>query len=277
MNLYAQLAAIKADRRIQSTNEDAALLRHSGAVARAIDDITNRHFFSQIATQYYDGNGKSQLWLRDDLLSVTTLAVDNDGDGVYETVLVQDTDFWLWPDNSNPKLRIDLIPNSNKLSVFRAARKSVKVIGMFGFSNDTELTGATLSDDGGGIDLTETVVTLAAGGGLLVSAGETLVVESEQMYASSISGDNVTFVRAINGTTAATHANGLAVYRRRYPEPIERAASLQVTRMLREQQVGAVNEGPPVNPPGGVGGFQYSALYPMIRDLIQPYVRYAIG
>lgn len=269
MNLYAQLAAVKSDMKVSGSSGDTALLRLLGSISRAVDDVSHRRFYSEVATKYLDGNGRKQLWLgeNNDLISVTSLQVDKDGDGVYETTLAANTDYWLWPDNETPKLRIDLNPQGTLLSLFPIGRKRVKIAGLFGYSNDTELV-TTVNDEGGGADATETAITLATGGGALLSVGETIVVESEQMYISAIVTDTLTVVRAINGTTGAAHTNGTNVSRRRYPEPVEQAVSMQAVRFLRENQTGNSGE----DGASAIGGFSFRAMYPAIRDLLAPYM-----
>lgn len=264
MNLYARLADVKDDVNISGTARDAEIVRLIERVSRAVDDYTNREFYSQVATRYYNvpALAVSELWLWDDLLSVTTLKVDQDGDGVYETTLTTD-DYWLWPDNETPKVRIDLRPDG-ALGSWPTGRRRVEVAGMFGYSNETELTTTTLAEE---LDASETGVDVADG--TAVSAGETIVVDSEQMKITAIATNTLTVVRGINGTTAATHSNGVAVYRRRYARPVEEAVTLQVVRFAREHQTGASGQ------QGGndIGGYVFGSLYPAIRDLLTPYKR----
>jgi len=120
-NNYVTLANAKTDLGITGATYDAALVRLIERVSRAIDDQVHRRFYSEIATRLYDGAGNRELWLPDDLLTVTTLKVDEDGDGTFELTLAVNTDYWLWPDNSSPKIRIDLNPDGTQLSAWTKA------------------------------------------------------------------------------------------------------------------------------------------------------------
>lgn len=274
MNLYARLATVKSDLKISGTSEDAALLRLLEAISRAIDNQCKVHFYSQIATRFLDGNGQRSLWLNqdndNDLLSITTFLVDWNGDGVYETTLIPQTDYWLWPANELPKQRADLNPYGSHFLVFPAGRLRVQIQGIFGYSNETELTGATLN---AGCAAGDTSVVLTAGGGALVGVGETLVMDSEQVDVTGLSTDTLTLTRGINGTTAVSHLISAPVSRRRYPREVELATTMQATRFLREMQTGYSG----TVGSSGEGGYMFSHLYPAIRDLLAPFQEYVLA
>jgi hypothetical protein len=48
--------------------------------------------------------------------------------------------------------------------------------------------------------------------GAAVNAGETIQIDSEQMYIQAITGNNLTVIRAWNGTILAQHAGGTTIY-----------------------------------------------------------------
>ena len=48
---------------------------------------------------------------------------------------------------------------------------------------------------------------------------------------TSISGNNLTVSRALNGTSAAAHADNLDIYILRWPPSVERAALIQAARV----------------------------------------------
>lgn len=225
-NILARLPDVKADvAGLTGTTLDETYLRAMEAASREIEGRCGRRFYSQVATHYYDGNGKSSLLLPtfDDLISVTTLKVDDDGDGTYELTLAADTDYWLWPDNSTPKRRIDINPESTQLAVFPRGRRRVQLVGKFGYSDEaiaTALTGTVATTTG-------TTLTASADASVTVYPGDTIYVEDEQMYVSAVSTTSITVERGVNGTTAATHsAKTISV--RRYPRPIEEAVKLRV-------------------------------------------------
>lgn len=258
-NLYVPLGTIKDSLRLSVASFDTRLARLIEDVCRAADVHCGRRFYDEIATRYYDGNGEASLWIEDDLLSVTTLKVDEDGDGVYEKTLTANTDYWLYPDNETPKRRIDINPQSSNITTFASGRRRIQLVGVFGFSQETEASGTL----GAAITTTDgTSVTMAGGHGL--TGGETIVPagSTEQIYVSSVSTNTLTVVRGINGTTAVTHSNNAAVTRRRYDRLVERAVTMQVARFWRDSQSGGAAAS------GDVGGFSVGSLYPAIRDLL---------
>ena len=79
---------------ITDTSTDSILASVCLSVSRWIDTYCGRHFFRFTDTRTYQ---PSDLWLlpTDDLVTVTTLKLDTDGDGVYETTWTQGTNFML--------------------------------------------------------------------------------------------------------------------------------------------------------------------------------------
>lgn len=266
VNAYANLGMLKAEigGNIGDTDDDA-LLRILARTSRGIDEACGRHFYSLSATRYYDGGGARCLWLPDDLISITTLRADDNRDGTHELTLVADTDYWLWPDNpqpNSPYLRLDLVDyGSPQLYRWPLGRRSVQIVGKFGYSEETEACGTLGAEIA---STSATAVTMTAGHGL--TGGETILVGSEQMYVSAVEVNTLTVVRGVNGTTAATHSNGATVTRRRYHRNIEQACVLEAARTWRESQTGYSGQAVP----NQFGGFSTSSSYPKIRDLLAP-------
>lgn len=97
-NGYTDLTTIKAHIGITDTTDDTRLERIVGAVSRQIDDHCRRRFYAATQTRVYTAQCSSEL-LVDDLLSVSTLKTDTDGDGTYETTWAT-TDYRLAPPNA---------------------------------------------------------------------------------------------------------------------------------------------------------------------------------
>lgn len=136
-NAYTTLATLKTQLALSDTIDDAALERVITAVSREIDRYCGRRFYTTAAdeTRYYAAQKSTALLLPDDLLSVTTLATDGDGDRTYEdTWAVADYD--LRPDNAalnaEPYWEIAVTPGG--LYRFpRGVEKGVKIVGKFGY------------------------------------------------------------------------------------------------------------------------------------------------
>lgn len=262
MNVYGRLSELKARAMgVSTTVLDSVLLGYLEDASRRIEgkDICNRHFYSLAGqTRYYDAEPCRELWLRgDDLISITTLKVDLDGDGVFETTLTADTDYWLWPVNRlayKPYRRIDLNPNSSTLTIWAIGPRRVQIVGTFGYSNETKLVRTSLGDVvqlNGAINDSVTTVTLDADHG--VDPGEVLQVDSEQLYVAAVSENTLTVERGVNGTTAASHSDNTDVARRVYPRRVsEVCLELALQAQWGSQRGGAFSEdvGSPTAPMG---------------------------
>lgn len=130
-NGYCTLADFKARHNITSTdtNRDAFIEQMVEAASRLIDNITGRVFYATTATKYFTASNDECLRVKD-LLSVTTLKTDEDGDRVYETTWSA-TDFDLMPFNDPPYQWIEVTPNGQH--VFTRLAKGVEIAGSWGF------------------------------------------------------------------------------------------------------------------------------------------------
>lgn len=97
--LYCTPAEMKSRLRITDTIDDFEIIAALTAVSRSIDSTCNRRFDRVTETRTYQANGYYLLDI-DDLVSLTTLAADNAGDGTFETTWAA-TDFQLLPYNVN--------------------------------------------------------------------------------------------------------------------------------------------------------------------------------
>lgn len=145
-NGYVTAAQLKATLSITGTTFDADVDAVINAASRMIDGETGRRFWldaNASQTQVYTPNSYRRLMI-DDLVTLTTLSVDHDGDGVYEETWTQGTDFVLEPFNApseSPARPYESIlarrhgsryfPYYSPASYVEAA---VQVIGRFGWS-----------------------------------------------------------------------------------------------------------------------------------------------
>jgi hypothetical protein len=103
-----------------------------------VDILTNRRFYPDADVnqiRYYTPNGCATVGI-DDLLTLTALNSDADGDGTYEQTWTQNTDFVLEPLNAAadgyPWDTIRLHPRSG--FYFSAYPRSLKITGKFGWN-----------------------------------------------------------------------------------------------------------------------------------------------
>lgn len=83
-DLYCTPAELKSRTGISDSYDDAEILNACRAVSRWIDEHCDRVFARRTVTQQLETCGNYSLQTPD-LVSVTTLKTDDDGDGVYET------------------------------------------------------------------------------------------------------------------------------------------------------------------------------------------------
>ena len=117
--------------------DDPSLERVIEATSRAIDNITGRRFYAADETRYYTATDTTEIQV-DDLLSVTTLKTDENGDRTYEYTWAT-TDYDLMPYNAALKgwpyqwIEISVFPDY----YFPLTRKGVEIAGSWGFSSAT--------------------------------------------------------------------------------------------------------------------------------------------
>lgn len=270
MNNYARVCDMRPDlNAFGVTSEDSRIVRaiaEASAFARGV--IGGRQFHTTFETRYFDGRktlatsgpvigryiggfygdfgrhhlatstrwDMKRLYLNGaDLLSITTIKVDEDGDGIFEVTLTAGTDYYLWPYNAAgaglPYRAVDLAPNG-QMFAWPVGQYAVQIVGKWGHS---EILQAVVSS---GVAVTGTVGTTT---GLVITAsvavddlvfmGDTLYIEDEQCEVTDVSALSITVTRGINGTTAATHTTK-ALSIRRFPDDLERAVRADAARFL---------------------------------------------
>jgi hypothetical protein len=228
---------------IEGPDLDTRILQMLENISQRADEHTGRNFASVTRTRYFSGNGRDVLRLTDiagDLIAVTSLKEDSGRDGTHATEWAA-TDYFLAPYDADPigllgeprpfsHLEVNQLSTGTK-SHFAQGQRRFELTGKWGYSEKTEAVG-TLIDMAGGMDSSET--TLTVDDGSLISIGDTLMVETEQMYVSAKppSNDNsLTAVRGVNGTTAAAHDDDTAVSRIVYPGALVEAVLIQASQV----------------------------------------------
>ena len=102
---------------------------------------------------------------------------------------------------------------------------------------------------------------------------QTILIDSEQLFVTEVSGTTVTVKRGVNGTTAATHLNAAAVTAFEYNHQIVQACNLMTARLFKRRE----------SPFGTAGSAEMGTLNviprfdPDIRGLLNDYRRLGIG
>ncbi len=128
--------------------------------------------------------------------------------------------------NIYPKVRIEINPDGNYSSFANGVKKGVQIVGVWGYGDGTTATPyVTDTTTAEAIDAGETAIDVTSATNL--SAGMTILVESEQMYITSITTNTLTVEKGVNGTTDAAHTYpssvGKQIYYYRYPRDIMQA------------------------------------------------------
>lgn len=272
LNAYADLTTFKSKgfANVTGTTDDTRLRGLLEQASRVIDRLCERFFYCWNGTRYYDG-AYDHIYL-DDILSVTTFKLDEDGDGTYEVTMAA-TDYRLYELNEYPKTWAKINPQGNYGGFAGGIQKGVEIAGVFGYGDGVsatpyETSGITCTVADG----TTTTVTVSAED--TIAPGHTILVESEQMYVLTATTDGsktITVRRGMNGTTGAAHSAKTA-YIYTYPMEIWQSALIEATRIWKRKDTGFVTA--MVGSPE-VGTLNvYKELDPYTREAIKKFHKY---
>ena len=266
MNAYNGLTTLKDRLDVTGTAHDTALLALLVAASREIDDLTNRFFYVDATTRYFDGAGV--VIFLDDLLSVTTFKLDEDGDATYEVTMAV-TDYVLYPLNEPTKVYAKISSNSNYGGFASGVRKGVEIAGDFGFGNSaTPYSDSGVNVPAGNLAKGATSVILGTGEGAKFSAGNTIRIDTEQIYVSVVLVETLTLVRGVNGTIDAAHTAPADIDIYGYPEPIMEATLIQAMRWWKRRET-AFQDVTGLPELGTV--IQYKGLDPDVKLIVEAY------
>lgn len=132
--LYATRAELKARIGATDTASDTVYDAVLDSASRAIDGFCNRRFYQQTATtKYFTADDAYELDI-DDLVSVTSIVTDTNGNRTYATTW-QTTDYDLEPagaaDVDEPYTSICLAPNT--IQYLPSVRRGIKITGTWGW------------------------------------------------------------------------------------------------------------------------------------------------
>ena len=244
-NTYTTRGAVKRAAQIGGDSLDATIDEQIDAASREIDRITGRRFIPLTAAKSYDWPQRSGrvgvVYLDEDLLSVTSLTKEGT-----DVTAIAAADYFLEPSTLGPPYsRIEIDQSSSAFfSAKDTHQRQIVVTGSWGYSNATAPASSLATAL---TDTTGTAVRLKDGS--KADVGDTLLVESEQMFISGRTDEDL----AVNthGTTGAMDAsmtdktitvdgaptNAVAVgevlrigSERMYVEAINSTTSFEVTR-----------------------------------------------
>ncbi len=274
-NVYCHMGTIKASGSLSltGTSFDDQLLRIAEMASRELDKYCDRFFYMYEGTFYQDG-GATRVVLDFDVQTISTMLLDIDGDGTYETsteLTTAPVDFFLYPQNITPKTRIEANPWGTIGHLAAGIRNGIQITGVFGHGNDWPANYYHAATTVVGVDLTSTDATLTVSTGSSFYGGMTLRVGTEQMYVTTTpTGTTLAVTRAQNGTVAGTATISTAVYIYDYPQSIVQACLIQTTRSWKRRESGYVNA--IINT--DMGNIQvFKGLDPDVKEIVNQYRR----
>ncbi len=236
MHTYSDLAAFSRFMGDPDPQYEAdVLLPFLEDASRAVEDYCERSRFGsgfgpRIGVNYYQGEDTGCLWLDDDVLEVTSMAVTITRGGA-STTYVENTDFLLVPYSRTPKRRLDALETSGM--VLGSLQKGIALTVKAGYQDVRRTATSQLN---GALNNSATSVPVDDGDEF--SPGQTLLVDSEQLYVRSITGDSLTVDRGANGTTAASHLDNAPIGVYLYPSRVVFATNFIAQRLMN---AGATN------------------------------------
>lgn len=271
-NLYTDLTAFKRRFAGDSTLDsvDAAELEAViEASSRRVDAACRRRFYVKTGTRVRHGNGENAIPIPD-LVAETSIKLDEDGDRAFELTLTQGTDYYLERHGyEDPDaipftlLRLDEVNGSR--STFLNRLRLVEIIGRWGFTEERETLVSLAAE---ALDETETAFDIDDG--TEVAVGQTIQVDTEDMYISAISTNTLTVTRGVNNTTAATHLDDAPIKRFIWVPEVREATLILAGRLWKRRETGYANV--IANPV--VGQFEtFKRTDPDVAELLAPLVR----
>jgi|SRR6185436_9370474 len=123
MALYASATEFKDRMGIEDSSRDMAVYRILESASLWVEQVTGRRFYATTADEVrtYSLSWKDCGWEfypPDDILSLTSLQTDADGNGVFENTWVLGTDYYLEPNNA----ALDGVPYTKITKAFYAGR-----------------------------------------------------------------------------------------------------------------------------------------------------------
>lgn len=229
---------------IGGSTDDARLLAIIEAVSDEVDRWCARHFYTEKSVKYFAGNGTIRYPLPWDVARVTSLKEDEAHSGSFTAW--SSSAYFLWPydarstedyDGARPYSRLEVnLKGTGNQDVFLAGQRRYELTGFFGFTERVRSVAALGANSS--ISASSTKVTVT--GSTKISVGDTLLVNSEQMYVTAVpNSSEIGVVRGVNGTTGSTgHTSSDTVYRYVYPQAVVEATLMQTARLWMRRERG---------------------------------------
>ena len=244
-NTYGELPEIKFRLGIAGNANDPALWMALHAASRDIDAYCNRRFFTEYAVRSFDV-ADPDGFVVPDLVSISSMREDADRDRIYELARTP-ADYILYPLNADPAsysgrpynlVRAD---PAGPRPMFTTGRIAIQIEGLWGYRAHVVNLRSPV-DFNGVVTASSDIIPVTDRGP--VAAGQTLRIESEQIFVRAVDGQNMTVVRGVNGTAAVAHLDGTDIYAYRYPPEVVEATLVLAAQLWKRKDTPYGSNGP---------------------------------
>ncbi len=215
---YASLKEFKDSLGITASSDDVTILKTLEGATLTIEKYCQRRFQPEHGTKYF--TGANRIWVKPDLLSISTLKTDEDGDGTFENTFTT-SDYVLFDLNEYPKTYIEISDNSSYGTFGMGSKKGVEIVGEWGYGDGESATPYTEQSK------TVSAMAVSASTQTVVSTnlaiGQTWRIDSEDFYCTDLTGSIAKIIPSINGTSATSHVASSTIYVYDYPSDIKQA------------------------------------------------------
>jgi hypothetical protein len=258
MNLYATVADFKnwVTQRGQTistdTIDDISIALILDSICRYIEGETLRHFYPIVQTQLFDIPRGGEIWLTDDLLSLTTFT---NGDAS----VIASTDYILKSINNPPYWAVGLRDTSSVGWLSNSGgsvQQALSLAGVWGYHDQYATRAWSIGDTLKAAITTTNGLTFTTVLSGQILADMLVKIDNEFLNVASVSqtsgGDTVTVsARGENGSTAAIHIIGATVYIWNVMSKVK-VAVLAIAQSMYQERAGQASSGKITVTAGGV-------------------------
>lgn len=244
---YATREQFKLASDVRTTaNLDVTVDRLLNAASRSIDQAFHRHFYPETATYTYEFSGAipglvggKGFYLERDLYSLTSATVDDTAQTVADIELyperfappyswiglmgaeVEITGVWGYSQDSAPAGALEeAISDTTGASVdvtdsaLIGVGDAIKIDSEWMVVTEKSQLDTGRNNNSGAVTADASDVTISVSGStpIPINENEIILMDSEKMLVTDVTGNDITVVRAYDGTTLASHSNGADIY-----------------------------------------------------------------
>ena len=214
---YASLDQLKSRNRVYNTDDDERYKAKLFLASRQLEVMTGRVFLPWLGTHSFDWYSASKVkFTGADLLALTGISDDGGAENGSDVILLSAR-------QTGPYYGAELLPSASFQYQYTSTR-CIDVVGVWGYHLDSANawidTLVTVPIGGltdSALSMTLSAVAAADGGGIAPAFQtlQLLKIDSEYLWVTGVSASAkvVSVQRGVQGTTAAAHTAGAAIYR----------------------------------------------------------------